>query len=121
MLTWHEAEWDAAAFMAYSGGYEVSVSPPREGEPQWFWTVDATSEISEWPETWSCGFASSEAGAKAAAQISVEKAIAHHRPKPEPEGKMVWIGGERVRGSRCEDAPCCGCCGPGGDDSDQWY
>lgn len=31
-------------------------------------------------------------------------------------GKMVWVGGERVRGSRCEDAPCCGCCGPGSDD-----
>lgn len=21
----------------------------------------------------------------------------------------------------CEDAPCCGCCGPNGDDSDQWH
>lgn len=30
--------------------------------------------------------------------------------------KMVWYGGERVLGTQCEDAPCCGCCGPGSDD-----
>ena len=32
------------------------------------------------------------------------------------DGKKWW-GGERVRASRCEDAPCCGCCGPQGDDN----
>lgn len=21
---------------------------------------------------------------------------------------------------QCEDAPCCGCCGPNGDDAEQW-
>lgn len=30
--------------------------------------------------------------------------------------KLVWWGGELVPGTRCEDAPCCGCCGPGSDD-----
>jgi hypothetical protein len=25
---------------------------------------------------------------------------------------LKWWGGERVRASHCEDAPCCGCCGP---------
>lgn len=29
---------------------------------------------------------------------------------------MGWWGGEWVEGSMCEDAPCCGCCGPGSDD-----
>lgn len=28
---------------------------------------------------------------------------------------MGWYGGEWVSGP-CEDAPCCGCCGPMGDD-----
>ena len=28
-----------------------------------------------------------------------------------------WWGGRQVRtATRCEDAPCCGCCGPGSDD-----
>ena len=36
-------------------------------------------------------------------------------------GKRVWYGGARVPASQtatgmCEDAPCCGCCGPGSDD-----
>jgi hypothetical protein len=31
-------------------------------------------------------------------------------------GKLVWWGGQQVRGTHCEDAPCCGCCGPGSDD-----
>lgn len=31
-------------------------------------------------------------------------------------GKLVWWEGKQVRGTRCEDAPCCGCCGPGSDD-----
>lgn len=26
---------------------------------------------------------------------------------------LKWWGGQRVRASRCEDAPCCGCCGTG--------
>jgi hypothetical protein len=30
--------------------------------------------------------------------------------------KLVWWGGKQVPGTRCEDAPCCGCCGPGSDD-----
>lgn len=29
---------------------------------------------------------------------------------------MGWWGGEWIEGSNCEDAPCCGCCGPGSDD-----
>jgi hypothetical protein len=39
----------------------------------------------------------------------------------EPRGKQVWYGGVRMAASKapgghCEDAPCCGCCGPGSDD-----
>jgi len=51
---------------------------------------------------------------------------------------LAWIaaveddgGPRRGRGSRrssrstyrgmCEDAPCCGCCGPQSDNSDHWY
>jgi hypothetical protein len=30
--------------------------------------------------------------------------------------KLVWWGGKQVPGTHCEDAPCCGCCGPGSDD-----
>lgn len=30
---------------------------------------------------------------------------------------MGWWGGEWIEGQRCEDAPCCGCCGvTSGDD-----
>lgn len=25
---------------------------------------------------------------------------------------MGWWGGEWIEGRKCEDAPCCGCCGP---------
>lgn len=25
---------------------------------------------------------------------------------------MGWYGGEWIEGRTCEDAPCCGCCGP---------
>ena len=31
---------------------------------------------------------------------------------------MGWWGGEWIEGQRCEDAPCCGCCGV--DDNDSW-
>ena len=36
-------------------------------------------------------------------------------------GKKVWYGGVQVPATEtatgmCEDAPCCGCCGPGSDD-----
>lgn len=29
---------------------------------------------------------------------------------------MGWWGGEWIENAMCEDAPCCGCCGPGSDD-----
>lgn len=39
------------------------------------------------------------------------------RRRPRAQGqKLVWWGGKQVPGTRCEDAPCCGCCGPGSDD-----
>lgn len=31
---------------------------------------------------------------------------------------MGWVEGEWREGVQCEDAPCCGCCGPQGDGSD---
>lgn len=43
---------------------------------------------------------------------------------------MGWNGGEFIEGTTCEDAPCCGCCGPNqevitiidfDDDLDLWF
>lgn len=32
---------------------------------------------------------------------------------------MGWVEGVFVEGVPCEDAPCCGCCGPHGDGPDR--
>jgi hypothetical protein len=34
---------------------------------------------------------------------------------------MGWIGGEYIEGADCEDAPCCGCCGPEAVDEGFFY
>lgn len=33
---------------------------------------------------------------------------------------MGWVEGEWQEGVMCEDAPCCGCCGPHGDGPDRF-
>jgi hypothetical protein len=34
---------------------------------------------------------------------------------------MGWRDGEWIEGRSCEDAPCCGCCGPARDAADDAY
>lgn len=77
MINWHESETDDDGFMAEAEGYEVSVAPadPAFNKDGWFWRVDATEVISEWPEVYNCGFSRTAELAKAAAEKSLARAI----------------------------------------------
>jgi hypothetical protein len=73
--TWHQSEWDEQTLVAYSCGYELSVSP-EIGTDAWFWAVRVTSEISEWPEVYAAGFVHTLTQAQHAADMAFSRAIA---------------------------------------------
>lgn len=75
---WAEAEWadeDTVAEVAENNGYELSVTLDKETST-WFWRVDVTAAISEYPETWDCGFVRERQDAKLAAEEAARKAVA---------------------------------------------
>lgn len=62
-IKWHCSEHDdhPESGTAYLAGYVADVYPDETG---WFWRVDVTSEISEYPETVDCGFTATAGLAK---------------------------------------------------------
>lgn len=75
-IAWHESETDEEAISTYLAGYTAEVGPCREDASfEWFWRVDATSEVSEWPEVFNCGFAETLSDAIERAEKSLRKAV----------------------------------------------
>lgn len=68
-LNWTAAEWGDGAIAAYVRGLEVSV------DADGFWSVRATSAVSEYPELWDAGRAPSVAIGKVRAAASADRAI----------------------------------------------
>jgi hypothetical protein len=83
ILDWNQAEWrnsEDEGLAAYVRGYELSVeaSEVQRHNPDvrpYFWRVAMTSEISEWPETYNCGFADTMEEGQHLARRSVMKAL----------------------------------------------
>ena len=74
-VQWQPLEWnDEGSGAMVEPGLKVEVYPDEGG---WFWRVDFTAAVSEWPEVWDCNTASDESAAKACAQAAVAAARAH--------------------------------------------
>lgn len=73
-INWQSSEWQEHGFSAEHGGYVADVYPDQHSDRGWFWRVDATASVSEWPEIIDCDFAESEDTAKTKAQTALLKA-----------------------------------------------
>ena len=77
-IEWNEGECGPDYFEAEFNFYVAQVYPAgtldedgrecRDEEAGYFWRVDSTSAISEWPEVVNCGFAPTVAEAKSLAE-----------------------------------------------------
>lgn len=74
-ITWGESEWADDGFTAELAGYTADVYPnPLDEGRGWSWRVDATADVSEWPELQDCGHDLPDAAAaKAAAEHALRK------------------------------------------------
>ena len=80
-LIWSESETgEPQAVQAYTPGYELTVMPGPSGGA-WFWRVDLTAEISEWPEVLACDFTETLDEAKAAATAAVSRSLARRETR----------------------------------------
>lgn len=77
-VEWLDSEWADGGFAAYVDGVEANVSPSESGDG-WFWSVKATSAVSEWPEVWNCGVEQWPSVAKRKAASSLMKARKAYR------------------------------------------
>ena len=73
-MEWRQCEWHEKGYETEHEGYTASVTPDDDGG--WFWRVDATSAVSEYPEVQDCEIAPSRNVAKARAEQALLKATA---------------------------------------------
>lgn len=77
-IQWGPAEWldsSEQGGSAFYKGYELSVNPPSEENKKFFWRVDATSQVSEYPEVFATGSAKTLEEAKKAAEAAAMRAV----------------------------------------------
>lgn len=76
-INWGPCEWDDSGegVSASYAGYEADVTPTIVADGQkWFWRVDATSDVSEYPEVYDCGHSATRADGQDAAETALRKA-----------------------------------------------
>lgn len=74
-VQWQPLEWnDDGSAATVEPGLKLEISPDEDGG--WFWRVDLTAAVSEYPEIWDCGIASDETAAQACAVQAAENAAA---------------------------------------------
>jgi len=70
-IVWTESEWADDGFGAYLKGYSADVYPASDG---WFWQVEASEAVSEFPELQDAGKTKTVTQAKYKAQAALRRA-----------------------------------------------